>query len=118
MESKEQENINEIHSFLENNGIDHNNLVGYNNKFSIFYYVGDSRKFAEETRVVFNADSTGTILITLNEINFIEFETEFKTTQNRFSYDDESETLTINGTDSDKHTQEYKVVINSIYLDF
>lgn len=117
MESKEQQNIDEIHVFLANNGIDPYNLNGYNSKFSIFYYVGESRKFAEESRIVFNVIDTSNILISLNEINYIEYETEFKTTQHLFKYDEDSETLTITGSNSTKHNEDYKIVINSIYLD-
>ena len=117
MELNEQKNIDAIHAFLANNNIDQNSLNGYNCKLTIFYYVGESRKFAEETRLVFNILGDKTIVISLNEINYIEFETEFKTTENIFTYDEDSETLTIIGNNSNKHNQDYKIVINSIYLD-
>lgn len=116
--TKEQKNKEEIHTFLENNGIDPNEAMGYNNKFATAYYVGDSKKFSEETRIGFNIVGTSDINVSLHEINDIEYETAFKITEQTFSYDEDHETLSIIGNNSKKHDGEYKIVINSIYLDF
>ena len=115
--TKEEKNKNEINTFLKHNGIDPHNATGYNNKFETRYYVGDSRKFAEEATIGFNAVGTSDINVSLHDINDIEFETEFKITEQTFNFDEEYETLTIIGNDSKKHNGEYKVVISSIYLD-
>ena len=115
--TKEEKNRDEIHTFLKNNDIDPNNAMGYNNKFGTAYYVGDSRKFAEETRIGFNIVGTSDINVSLHEINDIEYETAFKITEQMFNYDENNETLTIIGNNSKKHNEEYKIVINSIYLD-
>jgi len=116
--TKEEKNTDEILTFLKNNDIDPNDAMGYNNKFEVRYYVGDSRKFAEETRIGFNIVGTGDINVSLHEINDIEYETAFKVTEQIFKYDEDNETLTISGSNSNKHNEAYKVVINSIYLDF
>jgi len=116
--TKEEKNKDAIHTFLKNNDIDPNDAMGYNNKFETAYYVGDSRKFAEETRIGFNIVGAGDINVSLHEINDIEYETAFKITEQTFDYDETNETLTIVGNNSKKHNEGYKIVINSIYLDF
>ena len=115
--TKEDKNKEEINSFLKNNDIDPNTAMGYDNKFETRYYVGDSRKFAEETRIGFNIVGTSDINVSFHEINDIEFETTFKITEQMFNYDENNETLTITGSNSNKHNEAYKIVINSIYLD-
>ena len=115
--TKEEKNKEEIHSFLKNNDIDPNTAMGYDNKFETRYYVGDSRKFAEETRIGFNIVGTSDINVSFHEINDIEFETAVKISEQTFTYDEENETLTITGDTSKKHNEAYKIVINSIYLD-
>lgn len=116
--TKEQKNKDEINTFLKNNDIDPNNAMGYNNKFGTAYYVGDSKKFAEEATVGFSLDDASNINVSLHDINDIEFETGFKVSEQVFSYNEDNETLTIIGNNSKKHNGEYKIVINSIYLDF
>ncbi|MEN8304400.1 MAG: hypothetical protein ABFQ64_10040 [Campylobacterota bacterium] len=116
--TKEDKNRDEISNFLKNNNIDPQEAMSFDNKFSTSYYVGESRKFAEETRIGFNIVGTNEINVSFYEINDIEFETTFKISQQTFSYDEENETLTITGNNSSKHNGEYKIVINSIYLDF
>lgn len=116
--TKEEKNREEIEAFLKNNEIDPNHAMGFENKFETRYYVGESRKFAEETRIGFNIVGTRDINVSLHEINDIEFQTRFQITQQTFHYDDATETLTIVGQDSKNHDQEYKVVISSIYLEF
>lgn len=114
--TKEEKNRDEINTFLKNNDIDPQNAMDFENKYGTAYYVGESRKFAEETRIGFNILGTTDINVTFYEINGIEFETEFKISEQTFSYDENNETLTIIGNNSQKHG-EYKIVINSIYLD-
>ena len=116
--TQEQINTDAIHTFLKNNDIDPANAMDFKNKFETAYYVGDSRKFAEETRIGFNIVGTSDINVTFYEINDIEYETVFKITEQIFQYDEALETLTISGNHSKKHDEAYKVVINSIYLDF
>ncbi len=116
--TKEEKNKEEINTFLKNNDIDPNNAMGYDNKFEIRYYIDDSRRFSEETRIGFNTLASSYINVSLYEINDIEYETQFKITEQTFSFDDVHETLTIVGTGSKKHSGEYKVVISSIYLDY
>ncbi len=116
--TEEQKNREAIEAFLANNDIDPNNAMGYGNKFGTAYYVGDRRKFSEETRIGFNTVGTSDINVYLHEINDIEYETALKVTEQTFKYDETHETLTIIGTHSKKHDEEYKIVINSIYLDF
>ena len=115
--TKEEKNREAINSFLKNNDINPNTAMGYDNKFETRYYVGDSRKFAEETRIGFNIVGTSDINVTFYEINDIEFETAFKITEQMFSYDEVNETLTITGDTSKKHNGVYKIIISSIYLD-
>ena len=115
--TKEQKNKDEINSFLKNNDIDPQNATGYNNKFGTAYYVGGSRKFAEEATIGFSIDDASNSNVSLHDINDIEFETGFKVTEQIFNYDETNETLTIIGNNSKKHNEEYKIVINSIYLD-
>lgn len=115
--TKEEKNRDEIHTFLKNNDIDLNDAMGFKNKFETAYYVGDSRKFSEETRIGFNIVGTSDINVSLHEINDIEYETAFKITDQMFNYDDSNETLSIIGNNSKKHNEAYKVIINSIYLD-
>lgn len=115
--TKEETNKNEINKFLKHNGIDPNDALSYENKYGTAYYVGESRKFAEETRINFNIVGTSDINVSLYEINDIEFETNLKTKEQIFSFDEEHETLTITGNNSQKHNEDYKIVINSIYLD-
>jgi len=114
----EHKNKNAIHAFLINNDMDPNKGMDYKNKFGTSYYVGDSRKFAEETRIGFDITGTSGINVSLHEINDIEYETAFKITEQMFDYDETLETLTITEDESKKHDEAYKVVINSIYLDF
>lgn len=114
----EQKNRDAIQAFLINNDMDPNAGMDYKNKFGTSYYVGDSRKFAEETRIGFDITDTSVINVSLHEINDIEYETAFKTREQMFDYDEALETLTIRGDDSKKHNATYKIVINSIYLDF
>lgn len=116
--TKEEKNKEEINTFLKYNDIDPNNAMGFNNKFETRYYVGDSRKFAEETTIGFNIVGTSDINVSFYDINAIEYETEFKISEQIFNYDEEYETLTIIGNNSKKHNEEYKIVISSIYLDF
>jgi len=116
--TKEEKNRDEINSFLQNNDIEPQNAMSFDNKFGTAYYVGESRKFAEETRIGFNIVGTSDVNVTLYEINDIEFETGFKVSEEEFSYNDSNETLTIIGNSAKKHNEEYKIVINSIYLDF
>ena len=115
--TKEEKNRDAIHSFLKNNDIDPNDAMGFNNKFETRYFVGDSRKFDEETRIGFNIVGVSGINVSLHEINDIEFETAFTIADQIFIYDEDLETLTISGDNSKKHNESYKVVINSIYLD-
>jgi len=115
--TKEEKNKEEILTFLKYNDIDPNTAMGYDNKFETRYYVGDSRKFAEETRIGFNIVGTSDINVVFHEINDIEFETEFKITEQTFTYDEVHETLTIIGNESKKHNEAYKIIISSIYLD-
>ena len=115
--TQEEKNRDAIQTFLKNNDIDPNDAMGHNNKFETRYFVGDSRKFAEETRIGFNIIGTSDINVSLHEINDIEYETAFKTTEQMFHYDEGNETLTIIGNNPKKHNEEYKIVINSIYLD-
>jgi hypothetical protein len=91
--------------------------MGSGTKLETRYYVGDSRKFAEETRIGFNTLGTSDINVTFYEINDIEFETVFKITEQMFSYDEVNETLTITGDTSKKHNGPYKIIISGIYLD-
>ena len=114
----EQKNKDAVHAFLINNDMDPNKGMDYKNKFGTSYYVGDSRKFAEETRIGFDITDTSGINVSLHEINDIEYETAFKITEQMFDYDETLETLTITGDESKKHNEAYKIVINSIYLDF
>jgi len=116
--NQKQEYLEQIQAFLQNNSIDPNHAMGYNNKFGTRYYVGDSRKFAEEATVGFNIFDTEGINVSLHDINDIEFETVFKVTEHSFSYDDTSEALTITADKPNKHNEEVKVIIESIYLDF
>ncbi len=115
--TKEEKNRGEISNFLKNNDIDPNTAMGFDNKFQTEYYVGERRKFAEETRIGFNIIGASDTNISLHEINYIEFETTFKIAEQTFHYDETRETLTITGNDSDKHNGEYKIVIHSIYPD-
>ena len=115
--AQEQINKDEIHSFLKNNNIDPRNAMGYNNKFGTRYYVGESRKFAEEATVGFDISDKSDINVSLHDINDIEFETGFKVTEHNFSYDETSEALTITGNNSKIHNEGYKVIIESVYLD-
>ena len=115
--TKEEQNKDAINSFLKNNDIDPSIAMGYDNKFETRYYVGDSRKFAEETRIGFNIVGTSDINVSFHEINDIEFETAFKITEQMFTYDDNLETLTITGDNSKHHNEAYKIIIGSIYLD-
>jgi len=116
--SKKQSNKEEIISFLQNNNISQENVFDFSKKFEVAYYVGESRKFYEETTVGFNVIDENATNVLLVDINSIEFETELKITDQSFHYDETNETLTISGTESDKHKEVYKIVINSLYLDF
>lgn len=116
--TKEEKNKEQINIFLEYNSIDPDNATGYNNNFGTAYYVGGTRKFAEETPVGFSTASTSYVNVALHDINDIEFETDFKVTEQTFNFDEEFETLTITGNNPNKHKEDYKVVISSIYLDF
>lgn len=113
-----EENKNAIETFLENNSISPEYAMGYNNKFEIRYFVGERRMFSEETTVGFNIMGTSDVNVSLYDINHIEYETSFKITEQTFSYDEVRETLTITGTSKKTGNDVYKVVINSIYLDF
>jgi Txe/YoeB family toxin of Txe-Axe toxin-antitoxin module len=115
--TKEEKNIEAIKSFLKNNDIDPYTVMGHGNKLETRYYVGDSRRFAEETRIGFNIVGTSDINVIFYEINDIEFETAFKITEQMFSYDEDNETLIITGDTSKKHNEAYKIIISSIYLD-
>lgn len=115
--TKEEKNKEAINSFLKNNNIDPYTATGHGTKLETRYYVGDSRKFAEETRIGFNIIGTSDINVTFYEINDIEFETAFKVTEQMFSYDEVNETLIITGDNSKKHNGAYKIIISSIYLD-
>ena len=115
--TKEEKNREAINAFLKNNDIDYSTAMGHNNKLETRYYVGDSRKFAEETRIGFNIVDTSDINVIFHEINDIEFETAFKITEQMFSYDEDNETLIITGDTSKKHNEPYKIIISSIYLD-
>jgi len=107
-----------IKAFLQNNDISFDDVMNFTKRFETAYYVGDSRKFYEETTVGFNVLDTNTVNALLVDINGIEFETEFRVKEQTFEYDDTNETLTIQGKDSQKHNEEYKIVINSQFLDF
>ncbi len=117
-QASKEKKIKEIADFLENNGIDPRSAVEFKHKFETFYYVGGSRRFAEETRIGFNLIVESDIHVSMHEINDIDFETAFSVAKQEFVYDDDKETLTITGTDSSKHAEPYRIVINSIYLDF
>ncbi len=114
----EQANKEAIIAFLQNNNISSDNVMDFSQKFETAYHVGESRKFYEATTVGFNVLDMAATNVLLVDINSIEFETEFKITDQSFYYDDTNETLTISSTESEKHNEAYKIVINSIYLDF
>lgn len=118
--TKEQEERNQeaIKSFLANNDIDPQVAMGFDNKFEVRYFVGDKRKFAEETTVGFNIIGTSDVNMSFYDINAIEFETAYKISEQTFTYDEVLENLTIIGANLDKHEGEYKVIINSIYIEF
>lgn len=116
--TQEQKNQEAIHAFLQNNSISPDDIMNFTKRFETAYYVGQSRKFYEETTVGFNALDANTVNVLLVDINGIEFETELKVTDQTFHYDDSNETLTISSENSQKHNEEYKIVINSLYLDF
>lgn len=113
-----QKNIEAIAAYLDNNSIDPNIIMDRKTKLEVGYYVGERRVFAEETKVGFNIVEEDEISVYLFEINDIEFETAFKVSEQNFIYDEVLETLNITGTDSKKHNEDYKLVINSIYFDF
>jgi len=115
--TKEEKNKEAISTFLEYNGIDPSQPIS-TTKFETRYFIGESRKLAEETRVSFNITGTSHINVSFFEINDIEYETAFNIKEHTFTYDDDFDTLTITGNDSPKHNEAYKVVVNSIYLDF
>ncbi len=114
---QEQMNLAAIHEFLTNNLMDTKSPMSYEKKFDTFYYVGDKRIFAESTRIGFDITEGSDVNAHMHEINYIDFETVFKASEHRFSYDEENETLTVTG-ESEKHEAPYKVVINSIYMEF
>jgi len=114
----QQKNTEAIAAFLDNNSIDPDTAMSNENKFEVRYFVGEKRMFSEETRVGFNIVEEGGISVYFFEINDIEFETAFKVTEQDFSYDEVMETLSITSSESQKHNEAYKVVINSIYIDF
>ncbi|MDA7817324.1 hypothetical protein N9A28_03980 [Sulfurimonas sp.] len=109
-------NKNAIQTFLEYNGIDPETAMGQDNQLETRYFVGESRKFSDVTRIGFNIIGTNDINVYMYEINHIEFETEFKVTEQTFVFDEEFDTLTITGDNSSKHGA-YKIIISSIYLD-
>ena len=115
--TKEEKNKEAISTFLEYNGIDASHAVG-STKFETRYFIGEERKLAEETRISFNITGTSDVNVSFFEINDIEYETAFNIKEHTFTYDDDFDTLTITGAKSPKHNEAYKVVINSIYLDF
>lgn len=116
--TNEKKNKEEIITFLKHNNIDPDNATGYNNNFDTAYYVGDKRKFREDTPVGFSTDDASYSNVSLHDINSIEFETTFKASEQEFKFDEEYETLTITGNNSSIHGSDYKIVIGSIYLDF
>ena len=69
--TQEQKNKDAIQTFLDNNGINTDDAKSFKNKFETFYYVGDSRKFAEPTRIGFNIVGASDINVSLHEINDI-----------------------------------------------
>ncbi|QSZ42131.1 hypothetical protein GJV85_08405 [Sulfurimonas aquatica] len=115
--SKEEKNKEEINKFLKHNDIDPTDPMSYKNLYGTAYYVGESRKFAEPTRINFNILSSSDINVSLYEINDIEFVNAFKSKEQTFIFDEEHETLTITGNDTQKHNEDYKVVINSLFPD-
>lgn len=111
LSTKETKNKDEIITFLKSNGIHIQSSTGYN-KFETAYYINDSRKFFEETPIIFNISADNNLFVSLPEINDIEFKTTLKLSEQNFKFDEEHETLTIRGE------EDYQIVINSIYLDF
>lgn len=114
--TKEQLNKEAISTFLAYNGITPETAMGYH-KFEVAYHVGGSRIFREMTPVIFQIHTPSDINVVLPEINDIEFETQLKISQQDFHFDDDNETLVITGDTSDKHNQNYKILIHSLYLD-
>jgi hypothetical protein len=116
--TQEEMNKEAILAFLTNNDISPDDVMNFSNRFETAYYVGENRKFYEETTVGFNAQDNNAVNLLLVDINGIEFETAFKITEQIFTYDDESETLTVLAQNPEKHNEPCKIVINSRYLDF
>ncbi|HIP20082.1 MAG TPA: hypothetical protein EYG70_03055 [Sulfurimonas sp.] len=114
--TKEEQNKEAISTFLAWNAITPETAMGFN-KFEVAYHVGESRIFREMTPVIFHIDRPSTINVILPEINNIEFETELAISQQTFHFDDDNETLVITDNISDKHNQNYKILIHSLYLD-
>jgi len=115
-QTKEEINKEAISTFLAWNAITPETAMGYH-KFEVAYHVGDDRKFREMTPVIFHIDKPSSLNVILPEINDIEFETEFKITEQTFGFDDDNETLVITGDRSTKHKENYKILIHSLYLD-
>lgn len=113
---KEEKNKEAIITFLAYNGIAPETAMGYH-KFETAYHVGDTRIFREMTPVIFQIHTPSDINVVLPEINDIEFETQLKISQQIFHFDDDNETLVITGDESKKHSQRYKILIHSLYLD-
>ncbi|MDF1876308.1 hypothetical protein JHD47_00575 [Sulfurimonas sp. SAG-AH-194-L11] len=114
--TKEEVNKEAISTFLAWNAITPETAMGFN-KFEVAYHVGDSRVFREMTPVIFHIHTPSAINVILPEINDIEFETQFKLSQEDFHFDDDNETLVITSYKSEKHDQNYKILIHSLYLD-
>jgi len=114
--TKEEINKEAISTFLAWNAITPETAMGFN-KFEVAYHVGNDRIFREMTPVIFQIHTPTDINVLLPEINDIEFETQLKMTQQTFHFDDDNETLVITGDTSDKHNQNYKILVHSLYLD-
>jgi len=118
MSEKSQNNTTALVKFLNNNEMDLQASSVLDQKFEVRYFVGERRVFAEDTRVLINVVSEDEVVIVLNEINDVEFVTRFNTSHEDFVYDEVMETLSITGDEPSKHEQGYKLVINSIYIEF
>jgi len=114
--TKEEKNKEAISTFLAYNGITPETAMGYH-KFETAYHVGENRIFREMTPVIFHIHTPSPVNVILPEINDIEFETQFKISQEDFHFDDDNETLVITSEKSDKHNEGYKILVHSLYLD-
>lgn len=110
-----QEGVEEMKKFLSHNNISFSKgrIVEY---FNVSYFIEDKLKFTKKIKVLFDfihTDFTRNIGLMDNDIDSMDYYTEFTPKYQTYIFDKEDNNLIINSNGANKHGSSYKIIISN-----